>query len=201
LKNLIILFAILSTLLQLIAIVRGHVKAPRASWLIWFIIGVVWLIVNYSFNGWDSASTMLASLAVGNLLIVFYVLKKNPHGWTRRETKLLIATIIIIAIWLPFKLYSERQALLWATAASQLLLLSAHFIGVWNHWQKVWSDPFTESVSSWTCRFLSAGIALVLLIQQHQTIAVMISPIYGTATTVILLSLIFRRRFQLRQLA
>lgn len=192
------MFAILSTLLQLIAIIKGTVKAPRASWLIWFIIGIVMLVVNYGFNGLDSASIMLGSLAIGNLLIVFYVLKKNPGGWTSRETRLLVVTITIIAIWIPFKLYSEQQALLWATGMSQVLLLSAHFIGVWNHWLKVWDDPFTESISSWLCRFLSAGLALIVLLQQKQVFVVMITPLYGTLTTVILLLLIYKRRYELR---
>lgn len=158
-------------------------------------------MVNYGFNGWDATSQMLASLSIGNILIVFYVLKKNPSGWTWRETKLLIATILIVAVWIPFKLYSERQALLWATIGSQLLLHSAHFIGVWNHWKKVWIDPFTESELSWICRLLSATVALIASIQSTQSIAVMVSPIYAILTTTILLVLIYRRRYQLRQFA
>lgn len=197
----IIFFALLSTLLQLIAIMKGRVIAPRVSWLIWFILGIACLIVNYGFNKWDSTSKMLASLSIGNLGIVIYILLKNRSGWTMKETILLSITILIVVLWVPFKIYSERQALLWATIISQILLHGAHFIGVWNHWKKVWVDPFTEAEESWVCRLLSATLALIVSILQQQSIAVLISPVYAIITTMTLLLLIYRRRYQLRHYA
>lgn len=194
-KSAIIILALLSTTWQFWGIVIGKVKAPRAPWIIWFIIGLVCLVVNYGFNGMDFTSQMLGSLSLGNSLIVGYILIKDRSGWTKRETSLLIATILIISFWLVFKIWSENhKTFLWATIFSQVLLHGAHFIGVWNHWQKVWNDPFTEVPGSWVCRCASAGLALVAMIQTHQPPAAMISPVYAVVTTLVLLGLIVSRR-------
>ena len=198
----IVTFALLSTFTQLIGIVTKRVKAPRAPWIIWFLIGVLCFVVNYGFNGWDMTSKLLASYSFGNLFIVGYILIKNPSGWTKRETKILLLTVAIILCWLPFKIVAERQALLWATIFSQLLLHSAHFIGVWNHWLKVWNDPFTEAWESWIFRYVSALLTFISLMQtstltSSDLCTKLIPPVYAIITVTILLGLIVIRRRKL----
>jgi hypothetical protein len=203
-EKLIILFALLSTFSQLFWIIYGRVRAPRASWIIWFLIGVMQFTVNYGFNGLDQTSIMLGAYSFGNLFIVAYILFKNPSGWTSRETKILIATLCIILCWLPFKLIAEKNSLLWATIISQLLLNGAHFIGVWNHWIKVWSDPFTEAWDSWIMRLISLILTLSSLLCQFPLNDVtlyskVIPPLYGCITVGFLLILIATRRIKLKR--
>lgn len=190
--------ALLSTLIQLVQIIRKKVHAPKISWVVWALIGVAILIINVGFNGWDATSKMLAAYFAGNLLVVGYILLHADYrGWTTRDRKILIAVGVILMLWVPFKIFSIAGGLLWATVFAQLLLHGAHFIGIANHWKKVWSDPFTESETSWIFRMLSGAISLYVLQAQNQPWVTKISPIYVILTIGILLPLIFYRRMKL----
>jgi hypothetical protein len=194
LKIAIIILALASIVWQLIGMFTGKVKTPRISWIIWFTIGVAVFGVNYGFNGWDFTSVMTGTLSAGNIAIIGYIFYKHPGGWTKRETILLIATFLIVGAWLPFRLWSEEKQLFWATAASQVMLHCAHFIGVWNYWQKLWNDPATEISGPWACRFALASITLYAMIQADQSWVATISPFYGAITTGVILWLIYSRR-------
>ena len=174
--------------------VNGKVKTPRISWIIWFTIGVAVFGVNYGFNGWDFTSVMTGTLSAGNIAIVGYIVYKQPGGWTKRETILLLVTFLIVGSWVPFRVWAEEQELLWATAASQVLLHIAHFMGVWNYWQKLRKDPVTEISGPWVCRFASAGLTLYAMVHAEQSWVATISPLYGVLTTGIILWLIYSRR-------
>ncbi len=193
-KTAIIFLALVSVVWQLIGMVTGKVKTPRISWIIWFTIGVAVFGVNYGFNGWDFTSIMTGALSAGNIAIVGYIVYKHLGGWTKRESILLLATLLIVGAWLPFRLWSEGKELLWATAVSQVLLHSAHFIGVWNYWQKLWNDPVTEISGPWVCRFALGSITLYGMIHAEQSWVAIISPLYGALTTGIILWLIYSRR-------
>ena len=205
-KALIVIFALLSTFSQLFWIIKGKVKPPRVSWIIWFLIGIMCFAVNLGFKGWDETSILLAAYSFGNIFIVGYILLKNPGGWTKKEARLLAATLIIMLIWLPFKFFAVEQAFIWATVLSQLLLHAAHFIGVWNQWQKVWKDHFTETIDSWIYRWLSVLLTTITILSNSEIFSTMsdlfislIPPVYGLCTVTTLLFLIKIRRKKLRR--
>lgn len=156
---LVVALALLSNFLQLYLMVKEKVKTPRLSWIIWFVIIVLCFIINLLFNGWDTTTYLLAAYSFGNGLITIYILKKNPRGWTKRETKLLAVVIVVLLLWIPFKIIEAEKMFLWATVTSLILLRATHFIGVWEYWIKVKNDPFTESISVWLMRWSSALLA------------------------------------------
>lgn len=202
---LVALFAIVANLLQFFLIVKGKVKVPRVSWIIWFVIIVICFVINLLFDGWDTATISLASFTAGNMLIAGYVLAKNPNGWTKREKRLLRLAFIILILWIPFKIMESEKTLLWATITSLVLLRTIHLIGVWEYWTKVWKDPFYESVWPWILRFTSALIASVHMITNQSAFLTkgrmwtsFSQPTYLWLTVSVTIILILTRRRKIR---
>ncbi len=165
---LVAILAIAANLLQFILIVKGKVKVPRVSWIIWFVIIAFSFVINLFFNGWDTATISLGSFTLGNLFIASYVLLKNPGGWVKREKQLLGLALIIMILWIPFKVVEYEESLLCATIVSLILLRAIHVIGVWEYWMKIWKDPFTEAIVPWFLRWGSALIASTHIITTQE---------------------------------
>ena len=198
--------AMLSNFLQLFLIIKGRVTIPRVSWIIWFVIIAICFVINLLFEGWDTATIFFASYTVGNLSIVGYILAKNSKGWTKRETKLLVYVFMIILIWIPFRIIAFEKTLMWATITSLILLRVIHFTGVWKYWNKIWKDPFKESLGPWLLRWTSGLIACVQIFTNQSSFASKTrmwmsfsQPSYLTATVFVTLFVIVLRRRKLKR--
>ena len=202
----IVLLALVSNFLQLFFIIKGDVTVPRISWIIWFVIIAICFIINLLFEGWDTATIFFGSYTAGNMCIAGYVLAKNPSGWTTRETRLLTCVLIITLLWIPFEIIGREKTLVWATITSLVLLRIVHVIGVWEYWNKIWKDPFHESLWPWLLRWISALIACIQILR-HRSVYISKSrmwisfsqPAYLWTTVCVTLFLILLQRRRLKR--
>lgn len=160
-------FAFAANMLQLVLMIKGIVTVPRISWILWSIIIGFSFSINLLYNGWDTATISLGSFTVGNLFIAGYIIKKQKNVWSKKEKSLLYYSFIIMCIWIPFKIIESEKSLLWATVISIFLLRLIHFFGVWEYWNKIYKDPFTESIWPWFLRWTSALIASSSIIKNQ----------------------------------
>ena len=157
-----IIFAILALIISLTAfypyirdIFLGRTKPHVYTWLIWTItqstaVFALW----YGGGGWGSVELTTGTFFV--FIIFLFSLKRGTKNITKSDTVILFIAVLSILIW--WKLNNPILAVIMVS------LIDA--FGYIPSYRKCWSDPWSETLSTWGL-FAVGNIFAILALNEY----------------------------------
>lgn len=134
----------------ILAILRGHTRPAKTTWIIWATLDVIALSGMYVKNALNG---QIAAVTLGAVIVASLALRYGTPGWTRVDKFCLMGAVIGIGVWPIF--HSPVLAIMTS--------LSVIFIGSIPTFVATWRDPTKEDRTAWTIYWLSCVLALVAI--------------------------------------
>ncbi len=172
------LLGALSLWVYIVQIIRGKMQPERASWFIWWIVGIL-LFTSYDLSGAKNTIWLPLVYAIGPFIIFLLSLKYWVWWWNLFDKWVLFLCGVCGLVW-------------WISGDAFLALLCAGFIDILGHFptiKKVFHKPLSEDKPAWIM-WWSAQILNILAIEVW-TFNVYFPPFYMFFFTGIIIILMF----------
>ena len=113
-------------------------KPERASWFIWTVLGFISFFSQMA-KGATNSLWLTGGQTLAVLIIVLLSIKYGVGGFTKRDTRALIAAVIGLVLW-----YLTKEAA-WAL----FIVIAVDTIGTALTAIKSYEDPGSETLSTW----------------------------------------------------
>lgn len=130
------------------AMVKGELKAPKSSWMIW---GMVDLIVLVAMLKQGVLNGQMVGAVLGAWLVTGLAFKYGETGWKFLDKVCLVLAVVGIVLW----------NVLDSAFLGMMISLGVIFIGAIPAFQRAWVAPKTESKLAWTLFWISCVFALL----------------------------------------
>ena len=154
-------------------VVRKKTKPHAFSWLVWLIITLVIAFAQLAEGGgWGAIHNF--TTAITCTIILVYALANKDKNITRSDIVFLALALVSIPLW------AVTKQPVWSIILLTLIDLFAFYPTV----RKSWSDPGSETVSSYTMAGIKYGLSLLAI--STYSFATLLYPV-----TLVLINLLF----------
>lgn len=128
--------ALLAYIPLLLDIWRGNIRLNIATWLIWSFVDAVLFFALLA----NHADAMLAgAFGIGNIIVVFAILKSGEWHWRTFETLVLTGAIISLGVWYYVS----------AFAATLAIVVIKYFIAIAPSLHDAYAKPEKKQFLPW----------------------------------------------------
>lgn len=131
---------------------RGTTKPHAYTWLIWAITqGTASTAIWFGQGGWGALAFIAGTACV--IIVFFLSLKFGTRNITRGDTIVLILALLAIVVW-------------WQTSNPLPAVLMASGIDTAGYiptYRKIWSEPWSETLSFWYTMIVIIVLSIVAL--------------------------------------
>lgn len=146
-------------------ILAGKTKPERISWLIWSVMGVIFIVTQY-LEGATSSIWFTVAGTVFATLVFLLSLRHGEGGFHLRDKVILACVCAVLFIW-----YLSNDAAL-TIFLTVLIEIGAGYLTI----IKTYRDPSTETLSFWLLSTLGAVLACLAVGELHYELLVF--PVY-----------------------
>lgn len=183
-----IIFAFIALVVSLFAfypylrdIFLNRTKPHIYTWLIWTITqGTAVFALWYGGGGWGAVELTIGTFLV--FIIFLFSIKKGTRNITKSDTIILFVALLSVIVW--WKLDNPILAV--------IMVSLIDLFGYIPSWRKCWSNPYSETLSTWVL-FAIGNIFAILALNEYNilTLTYLITIIIGN---IILVSISLLRR-------
>lgn len=135
-----------------LAIIRGHTKPAKMSWIIWGSLDFITLAGMYASH---TVNGQILGACIGVLVVIAFALKYGVPGWSKLDKFCLGGAILGIALWQTFD--SPVLGIITSAAVA--------FVGSIPTFVSAWNDPGREDKLAWTIFWISCVCAMFAIPQ------------------------------------
>lgn len=161
---------------------RGETKPHVYTWLIWFITQATAtsaMILNGA--GWGSAPFAIGTVLVFVVFVLCY--KYGTKNITRSDTVALILALLAVVLW-------------WQTDNPLLAVIMVSAIDGFGYlptYRKLWSEPWSETLSSWYL-FIASYVFGILALSEFSVVTLLYGVTLLIASVALVILALLRRR-------